>query len=131
YMRQMQRQHIVDNGWRDIAYNFVLDPVTLFVYEGRGGLVVPGAQKGFNIDTIAVCVMGDFQKSNPNWRVIETLVSLQRLLHVRKVTPLFFTVGQRPAPGQAPQCPGNFLHARIPEINALLAAPAPTEPDMR
>lgn len=131
YMRQMQRQHIEDNGWRDIAYNFVLDPADLKVYEGRGGLVVPGAQKGFNIDTIAVCVMGNFQTTNPNWRVIETLVNLQRLLYVRKWAPMFYTGGHRDAPGQSTQCPGNFLHARIPEINALIAAPAPTEPDMR
>lgn len=122
YMRQMQDQHQA-KGWRDIAYNFVLDPHTGDWYEGQGALKVPAAQHGHNAGTIAVCVMGNWHPEPPPPATTNHLVAFMRHAHANGWSPRLLTGGHRDAPGSETTCPGNYLHALIPTINARLEEP--------
>jgi hypothetical protein len=120
YMRSIQNHHMDAQGWADIAYNFVIDPKTLTVYEGRGWGVRPGSQKSYNTGTWSVCVMGNFQTQTPTQGLLETIAGLIRFGHELGRLPLVLTGGHRDAPGQSTSCPGSRLHSRIPDIRNLL-----------
>ena len=108
-------------GWADIAYNFVIDPRTLVVYEGRGWGVRPAAQRNYNNRTWAVAVMGDYRSLTPSRGLLGTVAALARHGHQLGFLPLTLTGGHRDAPGQVTTCPGDNLWAAIPEIRSRLA----------
>lgn len=118
YMRQMQKQH-QGYGWKDIAYNFVVDPRTLKVYEGRGGLVIPGAQKGHNRGTVAVAVMGDYRYEPITEALLNLLANLLDHLYMNGWAPKYWTGGHRDAPNQSTTCPGDLANY-IDEINGRI-----------
>lgn len=120
YMRTMQTQHQF-KGWSDIAYNWVIDPVTDIVYVGRGPMARPGAQKGHNNQTMAVCFMGDFRQRTLTQRNIDTLVVLMEWTSAHGFNPPFINGGHRDAPGQSTTCPGTNIHKLIPDINREIA----------
>lgn len=124
YMRQMQSFHMDSRGWRDLAYNFAIDPDGLEVYEGRGWGVLPGSQCRHNSGTWSVVVMGDFRIRRPSDALLARIAELvdhgRQLGHLPDV-PL---QGHRDAPVTGDctgsTCPGTLLYAQLPEINRLL-----------
>lgn len=122
YMRSMQRYHMDTKGWSDIAYNFVVDPDGLEVYTGRGAGYAPGAQKGHNTGTHAICVIGDFRKQAVSQGLINRLGELVAYGHTQGWWPAAFNGGHRQAPGQSTTCPGDNLVNAIPAINKAAAA---------
>ncbi|MFJ4962356.1 N-acetylmuramoyl-L-alanine amidase [Streptomyces sp. ADI96-02] len=62
-IRAVQADHIRQDGWDDIGYNFLVDRCGT-IYEGRAGGVarpVRGAHtKGFNTDTVGIAAIGSF-----------------------------------------------------------------------
>jgi len=120
YMRDMQAFH-QSKGWKDIAYNFVIDGRTLDVFEGRGGNIIPGAQKGHNRGTVAVAVMGDYRKAPVTDGLLTTVAAVVDHLHERGWGPQFLTGGHRDAPDQTTSCPGD-LGLYIDDINRRIEA---------
>ena len=116
YMRAVQKYHMDGHGWNDIAYNYVVDDEELVVYEGRGGRVRPGAQKGHNRGTVAIAVMGDFRHDPVTGELVDLLADLMVWLHSQGFAPAYVTGGHRDAPGQTTTCPGR-LADHIPAIN--------------
>lgn len=58
-MRDLQRQHMVGNGWSDIGYSHVLFPNPNGqprVYAARGARYVPASQLDHNAGTISILV---------------------------------------------------------------------------
>jgi len=122
YMRSVQKFHQDVREWNDIAYGFVVDPRTLTVFEGRGGSIRPGAQKGHNTNTVAIAVMGNFTVDQPSDGLLDTIADLMIWLHVHGHAPKFLTGGHRDAPGsEGTECPGRNLHPRIPDINERIS----------
>lgn len=138
--------------YSDIAYNFLLDRFGR-LYEGRaGGLdkpVVGGHTAGFNQDTFAVAVMGDFRRFRPDpvaqAAINESLASLMAwklsLSHRDPNGTSILTSDSgagtsRYAPGQQATalnigghrdigntaCPGAVLEEQIPTIRAMAAS---------
>ncbi|MFH9199267.1 peptidoglycan recognition protein [Streptomyces anulatus] len=62
-IRAVQSDHVRQDGWDDIGYNFLVDRCGT-IYEGRAGGVgrsVLGAHtKGFNTDTVGIAAIGNF-----------------------------------------------------------------------
>ena len=62
-IRAVYRYH-TSNGWDDIAYNFVIDPYG-GIWEGRyGGIekaVIGGHAAGYNLASVGVVVLGNYQ----------------------------------------------------------------------
>jgi len=78
-VRGIEWYHVVGNGWNDIGYNFLVDRFGT-IYEGRGGGIdrnVVGAHaQGFNVGTVGVALMGNFQSANPTAAEQNALVRL-------------------------------------------------------
>ena len=78
-VRGIYAYHVKSNGWSDIGYNYLVDRYGR-AYEGRfGGLdrfVVGSHTGGFNRDTFAVSLIGDFTSVAPSLETVETLTDV-------------------------------------------------------
>ena len=61
-VRKIQRFHMDNRGWSDIAYSFIIDRVSLEVFEGRGAGILGGHTFGHNATAHGICVMGNFNE---------------------------------------------------------------------
>lgn len=127
-MRAIQAFHMDSRGWSDIAYSFVVDRISLDVYEGRGAGIAGGHTRGHNRVSHAICVMGNFEHLIPQDDLLELLAELVAHGHSQGWWPDQFTGGHRDASGANTACPGRNLYAHIPHINRL-ALKEPTVPD--
>jgi len=144
------RYHRNDNGWRDIGYNFLVDRYGQ-IFEGRAGGVdqpVIGAQaQGYNGVSTGVANIGTFsQEPQTEAAVAATaeLLAWKLSLHGAPVTGQVTVVsaggpanrypagrlvtferiaGHRDADNTS--CPGDALHAQLPQIRARAAQLAP------
>ena len=124
-VREIQRYHQVTKGWKDIAYNFLIDDDGT-IYEGRGAGIAGGATAGDNSRSHAICLMGNFETRQPTQASFRTLVDLAR--HGQRVGWWVPTCGgHRDAPGASTACPGRHLYARLPELRKEIAHPTPDE----
>ncbi|GGV81889.1 hypothetical protein GCM10010499_46910 [Streptomyces thermoviolaceus subsp. apingens] len=78
-VRSIYRYHAKSMGWRDIGYNFLIDPCGT-IYEGRAGGVarpVLGAHTlGFNSDTVGVAVIGTYTTARPSSAAVDAVARL-------------------------------------------------------
>ncbi|MBK6566153.1 MAG: N-acetylmuramoyl-L-alanine amidase [Saprospiraceae bacterium] len=121
--------HVNTNGWQDIGYNWLIDPLGN-LYKGRGGGEdVRGAHMcGYNNNTMGICVIGTFTSVMP---AQEALATLEQLLSYKACQKSFDVQGRADIvshPGNmfrisghrdgcAPnytECPGTQLHAFLP-----------------
>lgn len=146
-MKAVQADHVNDEGWDDIGYNFVVDRCGT-IYEGRAGGVtrpVRGAHtKGFNADTVGIAALGTFTDPNtpvpqpmldaieriaawklrpgtdPRGDVILTSTNSESLYPKGNHADLQVISGHRDSYGT--DCPGEALYAKLPEIREKTAA---------
>nr|WP_238530427.1 peptidoglycan recognition family protein [Oscillochloris trichoides] len=59
-VREVQRKHMLGNGWTDIGYHYAIDPKGV-IYEGRDIGVRGSHVEGQNTGKIGVLLLGDFQ----------------------------------------------------------------------
>lgn len=135
-LQNFQHYHMSTKEMRDIAYNFLVgDNGT--VYEGRGWGKAHGGNSGIdNRISHSICLMGNFQVSEPTEASIDSLVELLRLGKTSGCWLLKDIRGHRqerelsPDGGTITACPGNNLYSRLPEIrtraNAIYTHPIPT-----
>lgn len=91
-VRAIQRYHVQDRGFFDIAYNYLIDHRGT-IYEGRrarayeagevpssrlpdGRGVVGAHTYNYNTGTMGVCLIGDFMGSRPSQAALDALASL-------------------------------------------------------
>ena len=144
-VRGIELYHVVGNGWNDIGYNFLVDRFGT-VYEGRGGGIdrnVVGAHaEGFNVGTVGVALIGDFQSAAPTnaqqnalvrllaWRLDVAHVDPEsRVLytsagnykfHAGRVVTLRAISGHRDT--GPTECPGARAYALLPSWTRRVAA---------
>lgn len=123
--------HTMTNGWQDIGYNWLIDPLGN-IYQGRGGgQDVRGAHMcGYNNNTMGICVIGTYSNVDPTPAAIQSLEKLlsykacQKEFGTEESAPIvshtgfmFRVSGHRDgcAPGYT-ECPGNRLHAFLPVL---------------
>lgn len=115
-LKAIQNFHIDGRGWRDIAYNFLVDPDGN-VFEGRGVGVANGATKGYGAISYAVCVLGNFDIQTPDTDLLDGLAGLVAYGHDQGWWPDHFTGGHRNYGSTS--CPGSKLYPHIAHINDL------------
>jgi hypothetical protein len=144
-VRGIEVYHVLGNGWNDIGYNFLVDRFGT-VYEGRGGGIdqnVVGAHaQGFNVGTVGVALIGNFQSVTPTGPQQRALVRLlawrldvahvdpeSRVLytssgnykfHAGRVVTLRAISGHRDT--GPTECPGARAYALIPALTRRVAA---------
>lgn len=69
--------HVNTNGWQDVGYNWLIDP-NGEIYEGRGGGDnVKGAHMcGYNNNSMAVCMLGNFDLVEPTEAMLKALENI-------------------------------------------------------
>lgn len=149
-LRGIQLYHVNGQGWADIGYNFLVDKFGT-LYEGRfGGMNEPvrGAHTlGFNTDTFAVSVIGNYDANRPTatqaaaitdsishlmaWKFAKygtsatTTVRLTSASNTGKFntgqTATLKTIsGHRDAVSTA--CPGRYMYEYLPAIRTATSA---------
>ena len=130
-VRSIWNFHVLERGWADIGYNYLIDPNGV-IYEGRsGGDNVIGAHfSGVNAGTMAVALLGDFTAAAPTTDALNSLKEILawkcdqcgldpegRSLHEASQLILNTISGHRDGP-KATECPGDALYLLLPAIRA-------------
>jgi hypothetical protein len=130
-VRSIWEFHVLERGWADIGYNYLIDPDGV-IYEGRaGGDNVIGAHfSGVNAGTMAVAMLGDFSDATPTAPALNSLEEILAWkcdqcdldpvgisLHEASQLILRTISGHRDGPG-ATECPGDALYSMLPVIRA-------------
>jgi hypothetical protein len=112
-LRQIQRFHMDDRGWDDIAYSFLIGGGEIF--EGRGAGVVGGHTSGNNSSSHGICLLGNYEFMHPT---DADLAALARLLaHGRRQGWWGELTGDHSqAPGARTACAGKNLRARLADV---------------
>jgi hypothetical protein len=114
----IDKWHREENGWNGIGYDFVIgngtnsgDGEVEPTYRWRGQLT--GAHCGgtpgnwANEEGIGICLVGDFSRSPPTARQMDSLVRLVRFLQARYHIPKSRIYGHGSTPGgHITDCPG-------------------------
>ena len=78
-IRSIYAYHVKSNGWCDVGYNFLVDRFGR-IWEGRyGGITRPviGAHTGgYNFDTFAASLIGNFGSTRPNSAMLDAVERL-------------------------------------------------------
>ena len=76
-MRAIYAFHTLTRGWGDVGYHYVIDSKGN-IYEGRaGGPEIVGAHTAYyNVNTIGVALMGNFEREKPTHAQLEVLTLL-------------------------------------------------------
>jgi N-acetylmuramoyl-L-alanine amidase len=130
-VRSIWKFHVIERGWADIGYNYLIDPNGV-IYEGRsGGANVIGAHfSGVNAGTMAVALLGDFSNAAPTSEALNSLKEILawkcyqcgldpegRSLHDASKLILNTISGHRDGP-KPTECPGEALYMLLPAIRA-------------
>ncbi len=130
-VQSIWRFHVLERGWSDIGYNYLIDPNGM-IYEGRaGGDGVVGAHfSGVNAGTMAVALLGDFTDEPPTAEALNSLKEILawkcdqcgldpegRSLHEASQLVLNTISGHRDGP-KPTECPGEALYSLLPAIRA-------------
>jgi hypothetical protein len=114
----IDKWHRENNGWNGVGYDFVIgngtnsgDGEVEPTYRWRGQLT--GAHAGgtpgnwANEEGIGICLVGDFNRSTPTTRQMDSLVRLIRFLQQRYGIPKSRIYGHGSTPGgHSTDCPG-------------------------
>lgn len=132
-VRFIRHIHVHDNGWRDVGYHYVLPngkghgdwPA------GKDGEIQKGRHldhdqifesdeygahaKGFNRESIGICLIGDFQFSLPTQKQIGALIGLlEKECRRWKLDPMKAIIGHRDLNNTL--CPGAYFYNIIPAL---------------
>ncbi len=127
-VRSIQRFHMDNLGWTDIAYSFIVDRTDGRIFEGRGDGILGGHTLGRNSVSHGICVMGNFQTGAVSDVAVRAVADLVRHGHRQGWWPDGLSGGHRDV--RSTQCPGVNLYNRIDEINRLAAGDGDEEDEM-
>jgi hypothetical protein len=144
-LRAIWNLHVFTNSWKDIGYNYLIDPNGV-IYEGRaGGDDVLGAHFiCANLNTMGTALLGNLSETPPTRRALASLVRLLAWkCSERGIEPLGVAfhpasgleldniaghrdgMGARSDCGACPtetECPGKLFYAVIPMIRLRVKA---------
>lgn len=128
-IRNIYYYHAITRGWGDIGYNYIIDQKGN-VYEGRygGDGVVGGHAYKYNVGSIGVSVLGNYQENEVPQPVINTLANLIKVKATKygidpegsslfngKMLPN--VIGHKDVGATA--CPGKNLYSMLPAIRKM------------
>jgi hypothetical protein len=132
-VRSIYAYHTQGNGWCDIGYNFLVDRFGT-VYEGRAGGVntpVRGAHTGdYNVKTVGVSLMGNFEKTAPSRamkRGLTRLLAWKLSSYYRYPQTKTRIAGHRfekisgHRDAMSTACPGRYAYAFLPALRRRVA----------
>lgn len=128
-IRNIYYYHGITRGWGDIGYNYIIDK-NGNIYEGRygGDGVVGGHAAKYNVGSIGIAVLGNYQENQVPESVTASLTNLIRVKAAKYgIDPegssmfrgemLKNVIGHRDVGATA--CPGENLYALLPAIRKM------------
>lgn len=110
---EVQRFHMEEKGFADIAYHYLIDPQGS-IYAGRA-LNVRGAHTaGHNYGSVGVCLTGNFEEITPSPEQVGSLTALVQNL-VASYPRIQHLAGHRDCNPET-LCPGKNLYAGLPAL---------------
>ncbi len=111
-VESIRNLHVNTNKWDDIGYHFIIDRRgELFI--GREIDKIGAHVSGFNEDSIGICLLGNFDKENPNEIQLDMLKWLLNMLtkeyNLNKENIKF----HRDFPDVTKSCPGNNIKKEL------------------
>lgn len=123
------RYHEEKRGWDGIAYHFVIGngtksgdgevEVTFRWRKQLTGAHCRALKNSANNNTIGICLVGNFNRTKPTRRQMQSLVKLVRFLQSRYDIPKGRIYGHKTVPGARPTaCPGkNFPMSELKSMS--------------
>ena len=71
----IRKYHMETNGWKDIGYHYLIE-TDGSVHKGRDERTEGAHTVGFNLISIGICLVGDFDKYKPNKAQLQALNDL-------------------------------------------------------
>lgn len=97
--------HVNERGWPGIGYHYVIDDAgTVFKTNYISTLAYHSA--GSNKESIGICVLGNFEESDPTSAQLAALTAL--ITAIREVHPTLYVAGHKDKTPTA--CPGRRLY---------------------
>ncbi|CAL7950367.1 unnamed protein product [Xylocopa violacea] len=110
-VRSFQKQHMDNNGWADIGYQFLVGEDGN-IYEGRGWDKQGAHSTSYNSRSIGICIIGNFVGHNPNAAAIKAAQDLISYgVAIGKIQENYTLLGHRQT--TATICPGDSLYELI------------------
>eukprot|EP00105_Crassostrea_gigas_P026932 XP_011448071.1 PREDICTED: peptidoglycan-recognition protein SC2-like isoform X3 [Crassostrea gigas] len=110
-VRNTQNYHMNTKGWSDIGYSFLVGEDGA-VYEGRGWNNVGAHTSGYNSQSFAAAVMGNFMTTKPNTAALNAVKNLiQCGVNLGHITSTYRLYGHRDV--STSSCPGDALYNEI------------------
>ena len=109
------RQHHKQLGWDDIGYHYIIDPDGV-IHIGRSLNTCGAHTKGFNANSIGICLLGNFEVEEPTEKQLAQLNNLLRKLQDSWIPNVLSVRGHSEISLSPTLCPGKnllrWLHAR-------------------
>lgn len=111
--RVFRALHRAVNGWVDIGYHFVIGNGTLSgdgeVEQGRPAWAVGAHSRGYNRESIGICLVGNFNLSYPTVKQQDSLTGLLKDLLSQNGLSSSDILLHRDVPGCSTECPGDNI----------------------
>ena len=93
-------------GWAGIGYHACVEPDGR-IAEGRPTWAVGAHAKGYNHESLGLCLVGNYELWQPTETMIESAAAWLRWQ--KAIWPQAEVVGHNELPGMATDCPGRFI----------------------
>lgn len=113
----VKRFHTEERGWSDIGYHYTIDHGGV-VRKGREDNVIGAHCKGFNNNSLGICLFGNFEDEQPTQAQIETLIALLKRLQETYQVPAGNVLGHKDK--GATSCCGKHLYGLLPWVRTQL-----------
>jgi len=119
-VKNIQKVHMDDRGWSDIAYHYLIGPTGTY-FEGRPEGTL-GAHCGANTGRLGVNVIGDFNKGAETMRPAQRKKLLELLTYLCRKYGIATknVIGHKDV--KPTDCPGETFYVQIPSIRQAVAA---------
>lgn len=119
---QIRDYHVNHNGWRDIAYHYLLrqpeDDMPVEISAGRtqdGDAFIESGEEGahvygsVNFHSLGICCIGNFDEEDVPERMSDSLIALLSSFLIALKLDVDAVIGHKEVAGQNTACPGKFF----------------------
>mgnify|MGYP002069250397 FL=1 len=118
-------RHKYFRGWDDIGYHYLIGNAGIFaengkIYTGRNESFEGAHARGYNKNSLGICLIGDFDKIVPSEKQFEALFSLLERKMKEHHIPVKNILGHSELPNVDKSCPGDLLN--MDYVRAMLSS---------
>lgn len=108
-------RHIYLRKWEDIGYHYLIGNSRLFtkdgkIYNGRPETIEGAHTKGYNKNSLGICLIGNFDKKSPSQKQIKTLLRFLVQKKEENQIPIKNILGHHETFNSQKTCPGKMIN---------------------